>query len=82
MSPQDSLPKGIGDLNHLCVGGAGSHGVAMGCEEGAPLGRIRCGGAGSHGVAMGCEEGAPLGRIRVGARVPTASPWAAKRVPR
>jgi hypothetical protein len=52
-------------------GGADSHGVAMGCEMGAPLGRVPVG-AGAHGVAMGCQKRAPLGRIPVGARVPTA----------
>ncbi len=34
----------------------------MGCQWGAPLGRVRVRAAVSHGVAMGCQWGAPLGR--------------------
>ena len=36
-------------MGRMRVGGAGSHGVAMGCEKGAPLGRILVGVRVPHG---------------------------------
>jgi len=56
-------------LNPNCAvfHGVVSHGVAVGWQSGAPLGRVRVGASVSHGVAVGWQWVAPLGRVRVGA---------------
>jgi len=85
--PRDGSPRGMVP-----------HGVAMGCQRRAPLGRIRVAtpvphGTISHGVAMGCQRHAPPGRTHVAApvprgtishtgRFPTALPWAVNGMPR